>query len=757
MKWLEDNKRHHLKLPLLELHDSVAWSCRTQSEAVTIPEQERLRLLNSIGAFDVALGQESMVLKNNNCPFRTTEQVVSNERTVKSRREKKNAEIMAKGPISAISTTESGRGDHDGGTTANLDTTSPVCRRIDEASIDDKTEREFFLQRGAIVSASIAEREKICSSDSHHHHRNFYDDGRPRTLCRISNCFMRMSGSKKRFFCGRHFNMIAGFIECKALARTNQNSENDAANQVPAIEETLGEDGEPNGPNKQSALGDTKSGEDDPSKSGEWKTAYGCSYCEQVFDTYLGAAKHEKSCGTVEEATVIPAPTTLPPRPPWAKVPISHSLTGEAKVLAEDYQYNVWKITMDYRKKLTKQPKEIKNEHVRTALGQERLQNPDEDDFHLPAVKYPSKLEELESVKMFRRCAGPLAATLSGRKKLVRKGQKYYGDDRSLDLCRVAGCQRPYSTRKNNIFLCDWHYDMIQRPLESDSDTSEQKKRKSKDIAFGQSRRPTKRLNDAREVQLTGRTYTVVAPPGDLRMKLSNGADLTGTMVSTIHTCSRLVKQISPGDRIIAIDGEDVSGMDVKEVKSIIARKIEFERRLEVLRGMPASSTPPKDTDAASAAEAREKANDGFVGNAAGEIANGKVSMALSVMSDGPAFGNAVLKAPAALSAMSPLFKTPRRKSLAKKLPSSVATKPVTTTDETAKPGKTALNAKSLSFKDTQPSTASSSTKKLVYATSQSLKYSSITQEKSSSIPSAMASEAPLEPADADISQFMSC
>eukprot|EP00585_Thalassiosira_rotula_P022197 CAMPEP_0196222824 /NCGR_PEP_ID=MMETSP0912-20130531/45488_1 /TAXON_ID=49265 /ORGANISM="Thalassiosira rotula, Strain GSO102" /LENGTH=184 /DNA_ID=CAMNT_0041501719 /DNA_START=153 /DNA_END=707 /DNA_ORIENTATION=+ len=184
-----------------------------------------------------------------------------------------------------------------------------------------------------------------------------------------------------------------------------------------------------------------------------------------------------------------------------------------------------------------------------------------------------------------------------------------------------------------------------------------------------------------------------------------------------MHKWCPLVKQISPGDRIIAIDGEDVSGMDVKEVESILARKVEFERRLEALRGMPASSNPPKNSDAASAAEARENANDRFLGNPAEEIANGSVSIALNTTNDCPTFGNAapanaVLKAPA---------------------------------------------PNSLSFEDTQQSTASSSTTKPVYATSQSSKYSSIPQEKSSSTPSAMASEAPLEPADADISEFMSC
>jgi len=41
--------------------------------------------------------------------------------------------------------------------------------------------------------------------------------------------------------------------------------------------------------------------------------------------------------------------------------------------------------------------------------------------------------------------------------------------------------------------------------------------------------------------------------------------------------------QVSPGDLIIAIDDEDVSQMNFKEITMIMARKSEFERVLTLL------------------------------------------------------------------------------------------------------------------------------------------------------------------------------
>jgi len=76
---------------------------------------------------------------------------------------------------------------------------------------------------------------------------------------------------------------------------------------------------------------------------------------------------------------------------------------------------------------------------------------------------------------------------------------------------------------------------------------------------------------------------SVVAPPGKLGIILANRTDSRGTVVSGVRTSSVLADQVSPGDRIIAIDDEDVSQMNVKEITTIMARKSEFERVLVLL------------------------------------------------------------------------------------------------------------------------------------------------------------------------------
>jgi hypothetical protein len=83
---------------------------------------------------------------------------------------------------------------------------------------------------------------------------------------------------------------------------------------------------------------------------------------------------------------------------------------------------------------------------------------------------------------------------------------------------------------------------------------------------------------------------TVVAPPGKLGIILANKADSKGTVVSGVRTSSVLAEKVSPGDRIVAIDGEDVSRMTVSEITTIMARKSDFDRSLTVL-------TTPKRTE----------------------------------------------------------------------------------------------------------------------------------------------------------------
>ncbi len=88
-----------------------------------------------------------------------------------------------------------------------------------------------------------------------------------------------------------------------------------------------------------------------------------------------------------------------------------------------------------------------------------------------------------------------------------------------------------------------------------------------------------------KNITIPKRTKTVVtAPPGKLGIILANRTDSRGTVVSGVRTTSVLANRISPGDRIVSIDGEDVSRMTVPEITAIMARKSDFERVLTVLK-----------------------------------------------------------------------------------------------------------------------------------------------------------------------------
>jgi hypothetical protein len=93
---------------------------------------------------------------------------------------------------------------------------------------------------------------------------------------------------------------------------------------------------------------------------------------------------------------------------------------------------------------------------------------------------------------------------------------------------------------------------------------------------------------------------TVTAPAGKLGIILANRSDAKGTIVSGVRTSSVLVEKVSPGDRIVAIDGEDVSLMAVSEITTIMARKSDFERSLTVLT-TPRAISAAIDSEAASA------------------------------------------------------------------------------------------------------------------------------------------------------------
>ena len=80
---------------------------------------------------------------------------------------------------------------------------------------------------------------------------------------------------------------------------------------------------------------------------------------------------------------------------------------------------------------------------------------------------------------------------------------------------------------------------------------------------------------------------TVVAPPGSLGLIITNIAESKGTVISEVRSASVLADKISPGDRIIAIDGEDVSVLTASEISTIMADRSNSERVLTVRAPSP--------------------------------------------------------------------------------------------------------------------------------------------------------------------------
>jgi hypothetical protein len=80
----------------------------------------------------------------------------------------------------------------------------------------------------------------------------------------------------------------------------------------------------------------------------------------------------------------------------------------------------------------------------------------------------------------------------------------------------------------------------------------------------------------------------VLVPPGKLGVILANRHDGKGTVVSEVRDHSSLKGMLSPGDKLVAVDGEDVTGMVVSQITSLMASKAERERRLTVITSVSA-------------------------------------------------------------------------------------------------------------------------------------------------------------------------
>ena len=80
----------------------------------------------------------------------------------------------------------------------------------------------------------------------------------------------------------------------------------------------------------------------------------------------------------------------------------------------------------------------------------------------------------------------------------------------------------------------------------------------------------------------------VVAPPGRLGVTLANHHDGNGIVISAVRPYSSMRGKLSPGDKLVAVDDEDVSNMVVSKITSIMASRASQERRLTLIT----SATP---------------------------------------------------------------------------------------------------------------------------------------------------------------------
>lgn len=75
----------------------------------------------------------------------------------------------------------------------------------------------------------------------------------------------------------------------------------------------------------------------------------------------------------------------------------------------------------------------------------------------------------------------------------------------------------------------------------------------------------------------------VLVPPGKLGVVLANRSGNKGTVVAEIRKTSVLHGMISQGDRLLAVDGEDVTGMTMSQVTALMTSKASLERRLTIV------------------------------------------------------------------------------------------------------------------------------------------------------------------------------
>ena len=96
--------------------------------------------------------------------------------------------------------------------------------------------------------------------------------------------------------------------------------------------------------------------------------------------------------------------------------------------------------------------------------------------------------------------------------------------------------------------------------------------------------------------------YQVRVPRGPLGLAMGNIPGSGGAVVVAVNPVNASVVQVSPGDQITAIDGEDVSQLNSYDVTTILNKKRDSERVLTLLYSpqilpLLKSPTPTDDRD----------------------------------------------------------------------------------------------------------------------------------------------------------------
>lgn len=90
----------------------------------------------------------------------------------------------------------------------------------------------------------------------------------------------------------------------------------------------------------------------------------------------------------------------------------------------------------------------------------------------------------------------------------------------------------------------------------------------------------------------------VVVPPGKLGVVLANHHDGNGTIVSEVYPSSSMHGFLFPGDKLVAINGKDVTKALISDITALMSSLSSGQRKLTIVTSVPRfkSTTPRRDT-----------------------------------------------------------------------------------------------------------------------------------------------------------------